>query len=171
MSSLLTRCPTCLGLGTVWPSKVCPTCNGKGMANEAAQAHERKSSAIAPTKTVITISRDEPLQMTRTALLHHAGYSVVALISDADVMKYLALDGRPTINLILLCHSVPEASRISLCKALKKSIPNAPILMLENGYDPTSAEIDGRLENIHSPEAMLDTVQLLISKPDPPFVN
>jgi DNA-binding response OmpR family regulator len=54
---------------------------------------------------------------------------------------------RTRLNLVLLCHSVPEASRISLCKALKKSIPNAPILMLENGYDQTSAEIDGRLEN------------------------
>jgi hypothetical protein len=42
--------------------------------------------------------------------------------------------------------------------------------MLENGYDPTSAEIDGRLENVQSPEAMLHTVQLLISKHDSPPV-
>lgn len=163
-----TRCPTCLGIGTMWPSTVCPTCNGKGTADELPLARRRQSNA-SPAKTVITISRDEPLQMTRTALLRHAGYSVVALTTDAEVIKYLALDGGPTINLILLCHSVPEASRISLCIALKKSIPNAPILMLENGYDPTSAQIDGRLENIHSPEAMLDTIQLLISKPDPPL--
>jgi CheY-like chemotaxis protein len=144
---------------------MCPTCNGNGTADELSQARRRQSNAI-PAKTVITISRDEPLQMTRTVLLRHAGYSVVALTTDAEVMKYLASDARPSINLILLCHSVPEASRISICRALKKSIPNAPILMLENSYDPTSAEIDGRLENIHSPEAMLDTVQLLISKPD-----
>jgi CheY-like chemotaxis protein len=63
------------------------------------------------TKTVITISRNEPLQMTRTALLRNAGYSVVALTSDAEVMKYIASEGRPAINLILLCHSVPERSR------------------------------------------------------------
>jgi hypothetical protein len=37
--------------------------------------------------------------------------------------------------------------------------------MLYNGYDPTLAEVDGRLENLHSPEAMLDIIQLLISKP------
>jgi DNA-binding response OmpR family regulator len=117
------------------------------------------------TKTVITISRNEPLQMTRTALLRNAGYSVVALTSDAEVMKYIASEGRPAINLILLCHSVPERSRVSLCKALKSGIPNAPILMLYNGYDPTLAEVDGRLENLHSPEAMLDIIQLLISKP------
>jgi len=120
---------------------------------------------MGPLKTVITISRNEPLQMTRTALLNRAGYSVVALTSDAEVMTYLALKGRPAINLILMCHSVPETSRVSLCKALKKDIPRAPILMLYNGYDPTLAEVDGRLENVESPQALLDTIQLLISKP------
>ena len=44
--------------------------------------------------------------------------------------------------------------------------PDARILMLYNGYDPTNAEVNGRLENVHSPEALLDTVQLLISKPE-----
>jgi CheY-like chemotaxis protein len=121
---------------------------------------------MASPKTVVTISRNEPLQMTRTALLHRAGYSVVPLTSDADVVKFLALDGRPAINLILMCHSVPESSRVSLCRAIKKHIPDAPILMLYNGYDPTDAEVDGRLENVQSPEALLDTVQLLISKPE-----
>jgi len=120
---------------------------------------------MGPLKTVITISRNEPLQMTRTALLNRAGYSVVALTSDAEVMAYLALKERPAINLILMCHSVPETSRVSLCHAIKENIPNAPILMLYNGYDPTLAEVDGRLENVESPQALLDTVQLLISKP------
>ena len=117
-------------------------------------------------KTIITISRNEPLQMTRTALLSRAGYSVVALTSDAEVMAYLELKGDPAINLILMCHSVPETSRVSLCKALKKDLPGVPILMLYNGYDPTLVEVDGRLENVQSPQALLDTVQLLISKPD-----
>ena len=123
------------------------------------------SQTTSPEKTVVTISRDEALQMTRTELLCRAGYSVVAFTTDAEVMKYLALDGRPSINLILLCHSVPETSRVLLCEALKTHIPNAPILMLYNGYDPTAAKVDGRLENLHSPESLLDTVQILISKP------
>ena len=167
----MTRCPTCLGIGKLQPSMICPTCSGNGTIDSRVQAERRKSTISGPAKTVVTISRDEALQLTRTELLRSAGYSVIALTTDKEVLTYLASGGLPLINLILLCHSVPEASRISLCKALKKSIPNAPILMLENGYDPTSAEIDGRLENIHSPEAMLDTVQLLISKPDaPPLV-
>jgi CheY-like chemotaxis protein len=143
---------------------------GKGTVDEWSQAQQRKGAALGHAKTVITISRNEPLQATRTALLNHAGYFVVALTSDADVMKYLSLEGRASINLILLCHSVPEASRISLCKALKQAIPNAPILMLYNDYDPTAAEVDGRIENLISPESLLDTVQLLISKPGAPVV-
>jgi len=120
---------------------------------------------VATLKTVITISRNEPLQMTKTELLHRAGYSVFPLTSNADVMRFLALDGRPAINLILMCHSVPDSSR-SPCKAIKERILDAPSLMLYNGYDPTDAEVDGRLENVHLPEALLDTVQLLISKPE-----
>ena len=165
MASRMTRCPTCLGIGTVRPARVCPTCDGKGTVDEWSQAQKRRGAAMAHPKTVITISRNEPLQKTRTALLNHAGYSVIALTTDEDVMKYLSLEGDTSINLILLCHSVPEASRVSLCKALKKSIPNAPILMLYNDYDPSAAEVDGRIENLISPESLLDTVQLLISKP------
>ena len=123
------------------------------------------SQTTSPEKTVVTISRDEALQMTRTELLRRAGYSVVPFTTDAQVMKYLSLAGRPSVNLILLCHSVPEASRVPLCDALKKGIPNAPILMLYNGYDPTAAKVDGTLENLHSPESLLDTVEVLISKP------
>jgi hypothetical protein len=37
--------------------------------------------------------------------------------------------------------------------------------MLYNDYDPSAAEVDGRIENLISPESLLDTVQLLISKP------
>lgn len=170
MSSRMTRCPTCLGIGTVRPSTICPTCNGNGTMHARVQAERRRSTISGLAKTVVMISRNEALQMTRTELLRSSGYSVVALTTDAEVLKYLEPDGRPSINLVLLYHSVPEASRMSLCKALKKSIPNTPILMLENSYDPTSAEIDGRLENIHSPEAMLDTVQILISKPAAPPV-
>src|SRR5947209_4789706 len=109
MISKLTRCRTCLGIGTMWPGTVCPTCHGNGTADESGLARRRKSDAT-PAKTVITISRDKPLQMTRTALLLHVGYSVVALTSDAEVTGYLAAEARPSINLILLCHSVPEAS-------------------------------------------------------------
>ena len=73
------------------------------------------------------------------------------------------MPGLPFVNLILMCHSIPEPSRVALCKALKAKRPESPILMLYNGYDPTLAEVDGRLENLYSPEAFLDVVELLLS--------
>ena len=114
-------------------------------------------------QTVMTISRDEPLQATRTLLLEGIGYKVVALGSDAEVRDFLKLLDRPTPSLVLMCHSVPEKSRVALCSAIKVRYPFAPILMLYNGYDPTAAVVDGRLENMRDPQALLDTVRLLLS--------
>jgi hypothetical protein len=37
--------------------------------------------------------------------------------------------------------------------------------MLYNGYDPTAAKVDGTIENLHSPESLIDTVEVLISSP------
>ena len=122
-------------------------------------------------KIVVAISRDGPLQATRTALLQKAGYSVIALRTDADVMRFLATPGLPFVNLILMCHTVPEPSRVALCKEFKAKRPESPILMLYNGYDPTLAEVDGRLENLHSPKALLDVVQLLVSNQQPAVIS
>jgi DNA-binding response OmpR family regulator len=114
-------------------------------------------------KTVVTISRDTPLQITRTLLLQQSGYKVVAFQNDAAVREFLRMPHQPQPNLVLMCHSVPEASRVALCSAIKFRFPSAPILMLYNGYDPTVAQVDGRLENMRDPQALLDTVQLLLS--------
>lgn len=116
-----------------------------------------------PKKTLITISRDGPLQSSRTLLLQNAGYSVIALGTDASVRAFLKSPDETVINLVLLCHSVPEASRVTLCQAIKARHPKTPILMLYNGYDPTAAAVDGRLENTYEPEALIDTLQLLLS--------
>jgi hypothetical protein len=61
-------------------------CNGNGTVDAGMQAECRTSAVTSREKTVVTISRDEALQMTRTALLRRAGYSVVAFNTDAQVM-------------------------------------------------------------------------------------
>jgi DNA-binding NarL/FixJ family response regulator len=116
-----------------------------------------------PLKTVVTISRDAPLQMTRTFLLQEAGYEVIALASDDSAREFLRLPHQAQPNLVLMCHTVPESSRVALSSAIKWRFPSTPILMLYNGYDPTVAEVDGGLENVRDPQALLDTVQLLLS--------
>ena len=112
-------------------------------------------------KSILTISRNPQLQQLRTLILRHAGYLVSAAISDKEAIDFIKTD--KSINLVLLCHSVPEASRISLAASIKELEPTLPILMLYNGYDPTNAKVDGSLHNLDSPEAMLKMIGFMTS--------
>jgi DNA-binding response OmpR family regulator len=106
--------------------------------------------------SILTISRDRLLQKTRTIILQRAGYKVSAALNDKAAVDFV--EGPNNIGLVLMCHSVPEASRISLVTRIKELKPKLPILMLYNGYDPTEAKVDGSLHSLETPEAMLDMI-------------
>ena len=106
--------------------------------------------------SILTVSRDRVLQETRTLILERAGYSVSAALNDKDAVGFI--EAPNDIRLVLLCHSVPEASRKLLVTRIKELKPKLPILMLYNGYDPTDAKVDGSLHSFETPEAMLDMI-------------
>jgi CheY-like chemotaxis protein len=112
-------------------------------------------------KSILTISRDPQLQHLRTVIVQRAGYLVSAALSDKEAIHFVKTD--KSINLVLLCHSVPEASRISLAAKIKELEPTLPILMLYNGYDPTKAKVDGSLHNLDTAEAMLNMIGFMTS--------
>src|SRR5205085_4328697 len=91
----------------------------------------RNGSIMTAAKSILTISRNQPLQSTRTLVLEHEGYTVSAAVSDKDAMAFVEAPG--ALDLVLMCHSVPESSRIFLVSEIKKLKPNLPILMLYNG--------------------------------------
>jgi CheY-like chemotaxis protein len=113
------------------------------------------------TKSILTISRNQQLQHVRTLVLQQAGYSVSAALSDKEAINFVETE--KLINLVLLCHSVPEASRVFLVTRIKELQPRLPILMLYNGYDPTNAKVDGSLHNLETPDAMLDMIGFMTS--------
>jgi len=96
------------------------------------------------------------MQETRTIILERAGYSVSAALNDKDAVGFV--EAPNDIKLVLMCHSVPEASRKLLVTRIKELRPTLPILMLYNGYDPTEAKVDGSLHSFETPEAMLDMI-------------
>jgi CheY-like chemotaxis protein len=106
--------------------------------------------------SILTVSRDRVLQQTRTFILERAGYSVSAALNDKDAIGFV--EAPNDIKLVLMCHSVPEASRKLLVTRIKALKPKLPILMLYNGYDPTEAKVDGSLHSFETPEAMLDMI-------------
>jgi DNA-binding response OmpR family regulator len=109
--------------------------------------------------SILTISRDRPLQNTRTLILERAGYSVSAALNDKDAVAFI--EAPNTIDLVLMCHSVPEASRVFLVTRIKELKPKLPILMLYNGYDPTEAKVDGSLHSFETPESMLKMIAFM----------
>ena len=115
-------------------------------------------------KSILTISRDVTLQKLRTAILQRAGYHVAAATSDEAAISFI--EAPNSFCLALLCHSVPEASRIFLAARIKELNPHLPILMLYNGYDPTNAKVDGSLHNLESPDVWLRTIDFLITGRD-----
>lgn len=106
--------------------------------------------------SILTISRDRVLQETRTIILERAGYSVSAALNDKDAIGFV--EAPNDIRLVLMCHSVPEASRVFLVTRIKELNPTLPILMLYNGYDPTQAKVDGSLHSWETPESILDMI-------------
>jgi DNA-binding NtrC family response regulator len=106
--------------------------------------------------SILTISRDRTLQRTRTLILEREGYTVSAALNDKEAVAFI--EAPNTIDLVLMCHSVPEASRMFLVTRIKELKPKLPILMLYNGYDPTEAKVDGSLHSLETPEAMLNMI-------------
>ena len=102
------------------------------------------------------------LQNVRTLILQKAGYWVSPAHNDHEALSFI---GSPnTFDLVLLCHSVPEPSRMSLVSRIKELYPKLPVLILYSGYDPTNAKFDGAIHNLDSPESLLNMVQFLIER-------
>lgn len=111
---------------------------------------------MTPSKSILSISRDQLLQSTRTLILEREGYSVFAAVTDKDAVALVAAQNN--LSLVLMCHSVPESSRVFLVKKIKALNPQLPILMLYNSLDKILAKADGSLHSLETPEAMLEMI-------------
>lgn len=118
-----------------------------------------------PPKHILTISRDRSLQESRTLLMQHLGYTVTPLLGEASLRDFMAQAPRPALDLVLICHTLPEARRGPVCDALRAAYPKTPILMLYNGYDPTTARVDGSIQNTGDPQMLVNGLTLLLGTP------
>ena len=117
--------------------------------------------AMTNDKSILTISRDLTLQALRGMILRQAGYQVSSAISDEQAIGFV--EAPNSFGVALLCHSVPESSRVYLVNRIKELNSTLPILMLYNEYDPTRAKVDGSLHSLEGPGAWLEMITFLIS--------
>jgi DNA-binding response OmpR family regulator len=68
-------------------------------------------------KSILTISRNERLQTLRTLVLEHAGYLAFAALNDNAALALIKAQN--SSSLALLCHSVPEESKMLLATTMK----------------------------------------------------
>jgi DNA-binding response OmpR family regulator len=110
-------------------------------------------------KAILTISHDELLQTTRALILQSAGYKVDEAIGEKEALNFI--NSGSDYNLILICHTVPESSKIAIAARAKELRPTLPILLLSRNYEITEAKVDGSLTSLESPVALLDMIELL----------
>ena len=107
-------------------------------------------------KSILIVSRDRVLQTTRRLVLEQSGYCVSSAHSDAEAIQFVK--GPDSYSLVLLCHSVPEMSRLFLVETLNILQPTLPILMLYNSYDPSLAKVDASMHSLESPVSLLEVI-------------
>ena len=112
-------------------------------------------------KNILTISHDHQLQDARALVLERANYGVVKSISVEDALQQFA---SVHFDLVLICHSIPEASRVEIAATMKSSRPQIPVLLLYNHFDRSVALVDAALMNVGRPESLLSIVDLLFAR-------
>jgi CheY-like chemotaxis protein len=117
-----------------------------------------EGSIMTTTKSILIISRDRVLQHTRRLIFEHAGYHVSSAHTEDEAIRFVESS---SFSLVLLCHTVPEKSRLFLVGKLKELRPTLPILMLYNSYDITEAKVDGSLHSLDPPTALLNMIGFL----------
>lgn len=111
-------------------------------------------------KTILTVSHDRSLQHTRTLILEEAGFTVWEATNQAEALTFMA--DNKEIELVVICHSVPEESRKSLTDAIKKQQPFVPVLMLSHSWESRPTYVDASVNvSEASPASWLSMVGLM----------
>lgn len=82
---------------------------------------------------ILSLGRDHLLMPLRTMVLHRAGYVVREACSSDEALRLL---GTVEFDLLLICHTVPEAEQRELIAAVRRSLPGLPIACLKSNEYP-----------------------------------
>ncbi len=121
---------------------------------------------MASGKTILAIGRDQGLLLSRTLLLEHEGYSVVAL-HDFSVQDFLQQSKGTPVDVVLVCYTVPPSSRDMLARLMHLYFPNSPVLMMHSRYESAPTQADATLEGLTGPRELLNSVKALLPLASP----
>src|SRR5579862_3390451 len=76
---------------------------------------------------ILNVGKDQVLLKTRSLLLRSAGYDVESSFSIEDAIHRLRTT---SIDLVLLCHSIPAEERQGMIRLIRDNAPSTPIVFV-----------------------------------------
>ena len=111
-------------------------------------------------KSILSISYDEPLLLTREWMLKAQGYEVTSAIGFTEAL----LRCNCYYDLAIIGHSIPRQDKLALIAEIKKRC-RAQVLSIVRHGEQGLSEADGWVDAIDGPEALLHAVQKILGSP------
>ncbi|MBZ5507829.1 MAG: hypothetical protein LAO78_20395 [Acidobacteriia bacterium] len=111
---------------------------------------------------ILSMGRDPRLMSIRTLLLQGAGYVVDEAYDRAAALSRAQCD---TVDVLLICHTVPKSERRWVVANVREKRTLMPILCLTHGIPERVA--DGCIAVENDPEELLNTLTQAINLPRP----
>jgi CheY-like chemotaxis protein len=109
-------------------------------------------------KSVLSISYDSSLLLTRQMLLEQAGYVVVSAHGFTEALERCR---NAKYDIVLMGHSMPPKDQSALAAAIRQHC-HAPILSIRRPDDPPLAEADYSVESGEGPTILLAGIEAIL---------
>jgi len=110
---------------------------------------------------VLSVGRDPLLMRTRTGVLLNAGYSVMPSFTSRDAFQIFS---SREIDLVILCHTIPEEEKIKLIGSMKLGNERTPIVCIHVDGEADGKLVDAYVHSLDGPEALLSCVAEVLDK-------
>ena len=114
-----------------------------------------------PHYLLLSVGFDPLLMRTRTSLLSDAGYSVVPSFTSRDAFEsFISRD----IDLVILCHTIPEQDKTKLITSMKERNKRTPIISIHANGEADGKLVDAYVHGLDGPETLLSCVANVLHK-------
>ena len=100
---------------------------------------------------------------TRTSFLSDAGYSVMPSFTSRDAFQIFS---SREIDLVILCHTIPEEEKINLIGSMKPRNKRIPIISIHANGETDGELVDAYVHGLDGPEALLSCISKVLDKSD-----
>jgi CheY-like chemotaxis protein len=109
-------------------------------------------------KSVLSISYDSSLLITRQMLLQQAGYAVISALGFTEALERCRTE---MYDIVLMGHSMPRKDKSALAAAVREHC-SAPILSIRRHGDPPLPEADYSVEADEGPTILLAGIEAIL---------